>query len=157
MFFSSFLWVRDGGNVAFDPLPLSDDDARAIEALGGVATVLLTNRDHERGAAAMRERFASRVLSSRREAELFELRVDGTFDRQVLPGLLAIPLDGAKTPGEVAFLTEDLEVGIVGRCDPRSAGRSAFVPARRKTLRSGGTRTFPAAFVVATASHAAAR
>jgi uncharacterized cupin superfamily protein/glyoxylase-like metal-dependent hydrolase (beta-lactamase superfamily II) len=114
LFFSSFLWVREGGNVAFDPLPLSDDDARAIEALGGVATILLTNRDHARGAAALRERFGARVLSSRREAELFELRVDGTFDREALPGIAAIPLEGAKTPGEVAFLTKDLAVAIVG-------------------------------------------
>jgi uncharacterized cupin superfamily protein len=129
MFFSSFLWVREGGNVAFDPLPLSDDDVRAIEALGGVATVLLTNRDHERGAAAMRERFGARVLSSRREAELFELRVDGTFDRQALPGLLAIPLDGAKTPGEVAFLTEDFQVAIAGDAILGTpAGALSFLP-----------------------------
>lgn len=129
MFFSSFLWVREGGNVAFDPLPLSDDDARAIEALGGVATVLLTNRDHERGAAAMRERFGARVLSSRREAELFDLRVDGTFDRQALPGLLAIPLDGAKTPGEVAFLTEDFQVAIAGDAILGApAGALSFLP-----------------------------
>jgi uncharacterized cupin superfamily protein/glyoxylase-like metal-dependent hydrolase (beta-lactamase superfamily II) len=114
MFFSSFLWVREGGNVAFDPLPLSADDARAVEALGGVTTILLTNRDHERGAQALRERFGARILSSRREAELFELQVDGTFDRDVLPGLLAIQLDGAKTPGEVAFLRDDAEVAIVG-------------------------------------------
>jgi uncharacterized cupin superfamily protein len=114
MFFSSFLLVREAGNVAFDPLPLSEDDARAVEALGGVANILLTNRDHERGAAAMRERFGARVLSSRAEADLFDLRVDGVFDLEPLPGLRAIPLDGAKTPGEVAFLTEDLSTAIVG-------------------------------------------
>jgi len=129
MFFSSFLWVREGGNVAFDPLPLSDDDARAVEALGGVATILLTNRDHERGAAAMRERFGARVLSSRAEAELFELKVDETFDRQVMPGLSAIPLEGAKTPGEVAFLTEDRAVAIVGDAILGTpAGALSFLP-----------------------------
>jgi uncharacterized cupin superfamily protein/glyoxylase-like metal-dependent hydrolase (beta-lactamase superfamily II) len=129
LFFSSFLWVREGGNVAFDPLPLSDDDVRAIEALGGVTTILLTNRDHERGAAALRERFGARVLSSRREAELFALRVDGTFDREALPGLSAIPLDGAKTPGEVAFLTENRDIAIVGDAIIGSpAGALSFLP-----------------------------
>jgi uncharacterized cupin superfamily protein/glyoxylase-like metal-dependent hydrolase (beta-lactamase superfamily II) len=129
MFFSSFLWVRDGGNVVFDPLPLSDDDARAVEALGGVTTILLTNRDHERAAAAMRDRFGARVLAGDREAELFELRVDGTFGRQALPGLTAILLEGAKTPGEVAFLTEDLEVAIVGDAILGTpAGALSFLP-----------------------------
>ena len=61
MFFTSFLWVREGGNVVFDRLPLSDDE-RAVDALGGVTTILLTNRDHERAAAATRERFGARVL-----------------------------------------------------------------------------------------------
>jgi uncharacterized cupin superfamily protein/glyoxylase-like metal-dependent hydrolase (beta-lactamase superfamily II) len=129
LFFSSFLWVREGGNVAFDPLPLPDDDVRAIETLGGVTTILLTNRDHERGAAALRERFGARVLSSRREAELFALRVDGTFDREALPGLSAIPLDGAKTPGEVAFLTENRDIAIVGDAIIGSpAGALSFLP-----------------------------
>jgi uncharacterized cupin superfamily protein/glyoxylase-like metal-dependent hydrolase (beta-lactamase superfamily II) len=114
MFFSSHLLVRDGGNVAFDPLPLEEEDAREIEALGGVATILLTNRDHERGAAAMRERFGARVLSSRPEADLFELRVDETFEREALPGITAIALEGAKTPGEVAFWIADLATAVVG-------------------------------------------
>jgi uncharacterized cupin superfamily protein len=129
MFFSSVLWVRDGGNVAFDPLPLSEDEARDVEALGGVATILLTNRDHERGAAAMRERFKSQVFSSRREAGLFDLRVDGTFEGEALPGLRAIPLEGAKTPGEVAFLTEDRTVAIVGDAILGTpAGALSFLP-----------------------------
>ena len=129
MFFTSFLWVREGGNVVFDPLPLSDDDARAVDALGGVTTILLTNRDHERAAAATRERFGARVLASEREAELFELRVDGTFGRKALPGLIAIPLDGAKTPGEVAFLTEDRAVAIVGDAILGTpAGALSFLP-----------------------------
>ncbi|HTA40678.1 MAG TPA: cupin domain-containing protein [Candidatus Acidoferrales bacterium] len=129
MFFSSFLWVREGGNVAFDPLPLTEDDAQAIEGLGGVSTILLTNRDHERGAAAMRERFGARIFSSRLEAELFELKVDGVFDRVALPGLRAIPLEGAKTPGEVAFLTDDLTVAIAGDAILGTpAGALSFLP-----------------------------
>jgi uncharacterized cupin superfamily protein len=114
MFFSSFLLVREDGNIAFDPLPLDERDAREIDDLGGVATILLTNRDHERAAAAMRDRFASRVLCSRREAELFEMTVDGTFDTEALPGITAVPLEGAKTPGEVAFLIQGLATAVVG-------------------------------------------
>jgi uncharacterized cupin superfamily protein/glyoxylase-like metal-dependent hydrolase (beta-lactamase superfamily II) len=114
LFFNSHFLVREGGNVAFDPLPLDDGDAREIEALGGVATILLTNRDHERGAAAMRDRFGARVLSSEREAGLFGLRVDATFGRDVLAGIEAVPLEGAKTPGEVVFLLEGLGAAVAG-------------------------------------------
>jgi uncharacterized cupin superfamily protein/glyoxylase-like metal-dependent hydrolase (beta-lactamase superfamily II) len=129
IYFSSHFWKREGGNVVFDPLPLDDADAREIEALGGVATILLTNRDHERAAAAMRDRFGARILCSRREAGLFELRVDETFDRQVLPGISAIPLDGAKTPGEVAFLMAESGVAVVGDAIIGApAGALSFMP-----------------------------
>ncbi|HKU80565.1 MAG TPA: MBL fold metallo-hydrolase, partial [Candidatus Tumulicola sp.] len=128
MHFSSYLLVREGGNVAFDPLPAGDDEEAEIDALGGVKTILLTNRDHERGAARLRERFGARILCSRAEADLFGLTVDGTFDDRlpvipsaragisddVLPGIYAVGLRGAKTPGEVAFVLRESNVAIVG-------------------------------------------
>lgn len=128
MNFSSYLLVRDGGNVAFDPLPADGDEEAAIEALGGVATILLTNRDHERGAARLRDRFGARILCSTAEAELFAVSIDATFEgglaafssvrrreqRDVLPGVYALALDGAKTPGEVAFVLHESNVAIVG-------------------------------------------
>jgi uncharacterized cupin superfamily protein/glyoxylase-like metal-dependent hydrolase (beta-lactamase superfamily II) len=115
MFFTSHLLVRDGGNVAFDPLPAGATEAAEIEALGGVAIVLLTNRDHERGAAAMRERFGARVLASRAEAGSFALQVDGVFEAgDVVPGITAIALEGAKTPGEVAFFLPESAAAILG-------------------------------------------
>jgi len=128
MHFSSYLLVRDGGNVAFDPLPADGDEEAAIEALGGVATILLTNRDHERGTAQLRERFGARVMCSRAEADLFALSVDATFDGRspafpsarrsdeegVLPGIYPLGLQGAKTPGEVVFMLEERNAAIVG-------------------------------------------
>ena len=114
LFFSSHLLVREGGNVAFDPLPLGDDDAREIESLGGVATILLTNRDHARGAAAMRDRFGARVLAGRREMPLFEMKIDGAFEDEPVPGIAAIPLDGAKTPGELAFVIQAFGAAVIG-------------------------------------------
>jgi uncharacterized cupin superfamily protein/glyoxylase-like metal-dependent hydrolase (beta-lactamase superfamily II) len=114
LFFSSHLWVREGGNVAFDPLPLGNEDAGQIESLGGVATILLTNRDHARGAAALRERFGSRVLCSQREAGLFDLQIDGTIEDEPLQGVTSIALNGGKTPGEVAFLIASAGIAVVG-------------------------------------------
>ncbi len=130
MSFTSHLLVREGENVAFDPLPTDAADEEQIEALGGVAVILLTNRDHERGAAAMRERFGARILASRAEAELFSLRVDDVFDEgELMPGITAIALAGAKTPGEVAFFLADCGVAVLGDAilgDP--AGALSFLP-----------------------------
>jgi uncharacterized cupin superfamily protein len=128
--FASHLLIRESGNVAFDPLSTDDAENAEIEALGGVAVILLTNRDHERGAAALRERFGARILASRAEAELFRLPVDGVFDAgDVVPGITALALQGAKTPGEVAFFLPDLGVAVVGDAvlgEP--AGELSFLP-----------------------------
>ena len=141
MLFSSYLLARDGGNVAFDPLTLDAGEESEIRALGGVATILLTNRDHERGAALMRERFGARVLAARTESNSFELTLDGVFDApsQVLPGVASLALEGAKTPGEVAFVLDEYGVAIVGDALLGTpAGALSFLPdeklADRKAL-----------------------
>jgi uncharacterized cupin superfamily protein len=143
MFFTSHLLVREGGNVVVDPLPLDEHDQAEIAALGGVATILLTNRDHQRDAGGMRKRFGARILSSRTEADLFELAVDGVFEcavpaiassrsharTQVLPGISAFALEGAKTPGEVAFVLDEHAAAIVGDALLGvPAGALAFLP-----------------------------
>ncbi|MEO6834530.1 MAG: cupin domain-containing protein [Candidatus Tumulicola sp.] len=117
MFFSSYLRVHEGGNLAFDPLPLDAAEEDEIAALGGVATILLTNRDHARGAAAMRDRFGARILASRGEAARFDLKVDEVFEcgpLEVVPGVRALALEGAKTPGEVAFFLPGCGTAVVG-------------------------------------------
>jgi uncharacterized cupin superfamily protein/glyoxylase-like metal-dependent hydrolase (beta-lactamase superfamily II) len=110
------LLMRDGGNVAVDPLPLSDDDVRAIEQLGGVQTIVITNRDHVRGARELRDRFHARIVTSQTEAPLLDFAPDGTFKGgdEITPGVIAIPLQGAKTPGEVALFVPELRAAICG-------------------------------------------
>jgi uncharacterized cupin superfamily protein/glyoxylase-like metal-dependent hydrolase (beta-lactamase superfamily II) len=114
--FTSYLFVSKAGNVAFDPLAVDDAEAAAIDGLGGVSSILLTNRDHERAAAAMRARFGARVKASRSEAPLFAETVDDVFDApgEISPGIRSIALEGAKTPGEVAFVIDDLRAAVVG-------------------------------------------
>ena len=126
--FCSYFLADERGNTAFDPLPLDDGDAAEIERLGGVATVLLSNRDHARAAQAMRERFGAKILCSHAEAGLFDFGVDGTFESgsppaphryahfgpEAAPGVLAMGLNGAKTAGEVVFMLKDRPAAIVG-------------------------------------------
>ena len=44
--FHSVLWVRDGGNVLIDPLPMSEHDHSHLQRLGGVNFIVITNSDH---------------------------------------------------------------------------------------------------------------
>ena len=67
LYFNSFFVASPDGNVAIDPLPISDADADDIAARGGLTWVLVTNRDHERDARAV----AAKI---RREPRLFGAR-----------------------------------------------------------------------------------
>src|SRR5579864_5324011 len=77
--FNSYLFERDGGFVAVDPLPLDESSVEEIARRGGVHTIVVTNRDHERDARALRERFGARLMASAAEANLLGIAVDATF------------------------------------------------------------------------------
>ena len=116
MAFNSYLFESADGNVAIDPLPLDDDSLAHLERLGGVRTIVLTNRDHERAAAALRERFGARLLASAVEAPSFGTPVDATFDAgsEAFPGAIAIPLTHGKTPGEIALYFPATRAAVIG-------------------------------------------
>jgi hypothetical protein len=106
--FHSVLWVRPGGNVAVDPLPLSEHDAKHLEALGGAALVIVTNSDHTRDAAAFAARTGAEIAGPRAERETFPIRCSrwlGDGDAPV-PGVHVLELAGSKTPGELALLLD---------------------------------------------------
>ena len=105
MYFNSHFFVVPGGNVAVDPLPLDADEAEQIAALGGVASIVITNRDHLRDAPALRERFGARLVTTEREAALLELPIDRLLhdNEEIFAGAFAILLANQKTPGEFAL------------------------------------------------------
>jgi uncharacterized cupin superfamily protein/glyoxylase-like metal-dependent hydrolase (beta-lactamase superfamily II) len=116
MVFNSYLFERDGGCVAINPLPLDASAADEIEALGGVHTIVLTSRDQERATAELAARFGARVLASTAEAPLFTVRIDSAFDdrAEVFPGAFAVALPHGETPGEVALRLPDAKTAVVG-------------------------------------------
>ncbi len=106
--FNSVVWVRPGGNVVVDPLPMSAHDEQHLSSLGGAALILLTNSMHVRGAQALATKFNAKVLGPRAERETFPMPCDGWLgdgDAPV-PGLAVFELHGSKTPGELAFVLE---------------------------------------------------
>jgi hypothetical protein len=107
--FNSVAWVRPDGNVLVDPLPLSAHDEEHLHKLGGAALIVLTNSEHVRDAARIRERFGAKVLGPAAERASFSLPCDGWVEhgQPIVLGLRAFALNGSKTPGELALLLED--------------------------------------------------
>lgn len=129
--FHSVLWVRDGGNVAIDPLPLSPHDRAHLAALGGVALVVVTNSDHTRTAEALAKEHGARLAGPAAERETFPFACDlwlADGDEPV-PGLEAIALDGSKTPGELALVIEETTLVTGDLVRAHEGGRLTTLPA----------------------------
>jgi len=104
--FHSVLWVREGGNVAIDPLPLSGHDLAHLEALGRLGAIVITNSDHVRAAKALSDATGARVLGPAAERDRLDCDDWLADGDEVVPGLVAVALDGSKTPGELALVLE---------------------------------------------------
>ena len=103
-FFNSFFVSAPGGNIAIDPLPLAEADALEIEARGGLAWIVVTNRDHERAARELAVRTGARIAASAAETALLSAPIDRALEPGDLIGdAIVVALGGAKTPGEIAL------------------------------------------------------
>jgi len=128
--FNSVLWVRPEGSVVIDPLPLSAHDARHLEELGSVATIVITNSDHVRDAVALAEKTGAKVLGPAAEKDsglgCSGWLVDGD---EVVPGLVALSLDGSKTDGELALVLEGTTLITGDLVRAHEGGRLCMLPA----------------------------
>lgn len=105
--FNSVLWVREGGNVAIDPLPLSEHDLAHVEKLGGVAQIVITNSAHLRGALELQKATGAQLIGPAAERAALACDRYVTDGETVVAGLVVRVLDGSKTPGELALVLED--------------------------------------------------
>ena len=106
--FNSVLWVRAGGNVIVDPLPLSEHDAAHLKELGGAALIVITNSDHVRDAEKVAALTHAKLAGPRAEKDAFPIRCDfwlGEGDDPV-PGVEVLEMRGSKTPGELVLVIE---------------------------------------------------
>jgi len=101
MYFNSFFLQRDDGNIAVDPLATSEDDVAYLRSNGGVAWVIITNRDHERKARDLASAFGAKIASGEKEAALLGGPVDRALKdgETFTAGIEVIALEGGKTPG----------------------------------------------------------
>lgn len=114
MAFNSYFVQSEKGNVVVDPLPV---DERLLDQLreAGVGWIVLTNRDHLRDAASLRERLGARIAASQTEAPLLDIPLDRALhDGEEIGALRVIALEGMKTPGEIALRFREGDAVIVG-------------------------------------------
>jgi glyoxylase-like metal-dependent hydrolase (beta-lactamase superfamily II) len=106
--FNSVAWIRPGGNVLIDPVPLSAHDRVHLEGLGGAAWIVVTNSDHVRDAPSIAADTGARLAGPAAERDAFPLACQRWLHdgEELVPGLLALELQGSKTPGELALLLD---------------------------------------------------
>jgi hypothetical protein len=128
--FHSVFWKTAHGNVAIDPLPLSEHDRRHVEALGGIQDIVITNSDHVRGAVELSAIMGARVWCPALEVDrLGHLGAHGANDgTQPIAGLEVFELHGSKTPGELALLIEHHTLVVGDLVRGQRAGRLNLLP-----------------------------
>ena len=107
--FHSVAWVREGGNVLVDPLEMTEHDLAHLKSLGGAALVVITNRDHLRGAPRLAEALGARLLGPAAEKPQLSVECDRWLSEgdEIVPGLRVLEMHGSKTPGELALVLEE--------------------------------------------------
>jgi len=114
--FNGFLVRRPDGNLVVDPVDPSEDDLAAITR-EGVARIVLTNRNHFRAAARLREHTGARVAVHPADAAFVRdkgVPVDDalTHGERIGP-FVVVPAPG-KSPGEIALHWPDKRILVVG-------------------------------------------
>jgi glyoxylase-like metal-dependent hydrolase (beta-lactamase superfamily II) len=106
--FHSVLWVRTGGNVLIDPLPLSAHDQNHLRQLGGAKFIVITNSDHCRDAFHIAKVTGASIYGPAREQESFPITCQHWLHdkEEIVPGLVAYQVNGSKTLGELALVLE---------------------------------------------------
>ncbi len=114
--FNGYL-VRDpGGNLVVDPVPPGEDGLDEI-ARAGVASIVLTNRNHSRAANAVRERTGARTLMHAADAAFARGQgavIDGDLAVGARVGPFTVVAAAGKSPGEVALHWPQRRLLVVG-------------------------------------------
>lgn len=112
--FNGFFIASDDGNVVVDPIEPGDALLADLRERG-VATVVITNRDHERATAAVVAATGARIVASALDAPSLTVPVDRTVENgDVVHGWRVIELEGFKTPGEIVLYDRARNAAIVG-------------------------------------------
>jgi glyoxylase-like metal-dependent hydrolase (beta-lactamase superfamily II) len=104
--FNGYAFKSAEGLIVIDPAIMEGSDLELLQKLGTPAHIFLTNKDHERMAYELRDRFGCKIYIHKEDAPPLKQSPDHTFDDgDILPGnLRAINISNNKSPGETALL-----------------------------------------------------
>jgi glyoxylase-like metal-dependent hydrolase (beta-lactamase superfamily II) len=114
--FNGYLVRHSEGNLCVDPVPPSDESLADITGMG-VASILLTNRNHSRAANVVRARTGARTFihpDDAAHARNQGAAIDGHLSIGEKIGPLSIVAVPGKSPGEVALHWPERKLLIVG-------------------------------------------
>jgi glyoxylase-like metal-dependent hydrolase (beta-lactamase superfamily II) len=127
--FNGYL-IRDG-KVCVDPVEMSDDVLGELAA-EGVATIVLTNRNHFRASMKVKERTGAKVLIHPADAAFARekgVTVDGDLSYGQRVGPLTVVAAPGKSPGEVALHWPERKILLIGDiCVGKPPGACAILP-----------------------------
>lgn len=141
--FHSVFWQRPGGNVVIDPLPLSWHDLSHLESLGGAAWVVVTNSDHLRASVALAALTGATLAGPLGERGSGLLPCTRWLEdgESVVPGLVALSLEGSKTPGELALVLEETTLITGDLVRAHQGGRLDVLPDAKLADRAAARRS----------------
>ncbi len=153
--FHSYLWVRDAGNIVFDPLPLTDHDKKHLNTLGKVSHIIISNSDHVRNAKELAAETGAEIWGPEAEKGDFPIPCSKWLGecKGLVDGLDVYSLAGSKTDGELAFVIEGetLITGDLIRAhrggslcilpDPKLQNKSDAINSVRKLVEIGGIKS----------------
>jgi glyoxylase-like metal-dependent hydrolase (beta-lactamase superfamily II) len=115
--FNGLLLAVGEHRVLVDPPPMTSDDMEQVKRGGPIDYIIVTNRDHEREAAAYQNEFKCQLYVPEGDAPQMQLTPSKTFlDGELLPGgIWVVHLQNQKSPGECAlFIQQGKGILIVG-------------------------------------------
>jgi glyoxylase-like metal-dependent hydrolase (beta-lactamase superfamily II) len=128
--FNGWCWTRSAGNVLIDPMPMIDHDLAHLTQLGGAAIIVITNSDHTRASLELKQKFGAQLVGPRAEEATFPFPCDRWVGdgETIVPGLVALELEGSKTPGELALLLEETTLFTGDLVRAHKAGSLMMLP-----------------------------
>jgi glyoxylase-like metal-dependent hydrolase (beta-lactamase superfamily II) len=102
--------------VLVDPPPMSEEAIAEVSRRGAPSKIIVTNKDHLRGAPLARERYGAPIAMHELDAELVDCVVDERFKGgDMVAGVLqVIAVPASKSPGESALYWSDRKILILG-------------------------------------------
>lgn len=114
LYFNAWFVESEAGNFVVDPLEPNDEEHTHIMR-HGLAAVVVTNRDHERAAELVSERYGVPVIAPKLDAPEMSCDVARTIDDgDVVFGWRVVRFDGMKSRGESALFRAGDRTAITG-------------------------------------------